>query len=321
MPSLTLRALLALLLPVAIAAAQDPDAKVRHPDNRLYTLGHDVKALAGTLDAIETSVNDMPNRYRKLELAAWRALALDANGANMRYGPRKAAFKRLVAWLRMGTLPDHNPKTLDEDTPRELHLLAVFVVARAQIESNYKLLLKSVEGGWVDVRRKFLTEGAAPVTVREAALLVMFAHTVQRSKWPRFQTEATKLASEAIEKIPRGRDKLADAVRHQLERRAGTDHPAALTLATCWPGDVVRDPLHAFFAAFVTRMLPPKARAQQWQVVEPWISVRAKDGIWDVPGDQDRDITAAMVLATIGMCHEPEGFEPSTHKDELRESR
>lgn len=311
----SLLAPLAALLLAFAAAAQAPDAKVRAPDLRLYTLGQEVKELATTLDAVEKSANETPDRDRKLELVAWRALALDANGANMRYGPRKTTLKRLVSWLRMSMQPGHHLRTVDADTPRELHLLAVFVVARAQTEANYRLLQRALEQGWVDVRAKFHSEGAAPVTAREAALLVMFAHTMQLSQRRQFQEQALQFASDGIAAIPEGRDKLADAVRHQLDRIRGEKHPEDLTLALSWPGDIVREPFQAAFAAFVTRTLTPEAHAQKWQEIEPWISIRSTDGMWDAPAKQDRDVTTAMVLATLGMCHEPEQPEQPEQQD------
>lgn len=318
-----LPSLLASLLPTialaAFATAQDPDAVRRIGDDKLYTLGKNCVALADTLAQIATKVEQSPNRYRNLELGAWQALALDAHGANLRYGHRKDAFRKLIAWLRMGMQPNQTPTTVDENTPRELHLLATFAVARAQRESDYKLLQRAVQGGWSDVRDKFTRDGAAPATSREAALLVMFAQTMQQWRWPRFEIEAIQIATDAVTAIPPGRDKLADAVRHQLERLTGTEHPADLTIAICWPGDVARDPFQAVFAAFVTRSLPPKVRERQWQSVEPWISVRAKDGLWDVPGDGDRNLLAARILAVIGMSHEPKGFvefEPKQPKDD-----
>lgn len=185
----------------------------------------------------------------------------------------------------------------------------MFVVARAQTEANLRLLRRTLEQGWSNVRAKFHSEDAAPVTAREAALLVMFAHTMQLIHRLQFQEQALQLASDGIAAIPEGRDKLADAVRHQLDRIRGDEQPDNLTRALSWPGDIVREPFQAAFAAFVTRTLTPVARAQKWQEIEPWISIRATDGMWDVPAKQDRDVTTAMVLATLGMCHEPEELE------------
>ncbi|MCK5940847.1 MAG: hypothetical protein KAI24_02660 [Planctomycetes bacterium] len=286
------------------AAASSQQAPVER------SLGNRVVAIERTLLQLGAHVRATPAAQRDVADTAWLALCFSANGANMRMGHHKHPLRERIAWLRRGLDERSEPHVVGEATPREAHLLALLAVARTHVESDYKLLQRAVQGGWRDVRAKFTAPSAPPPTADEAALLVMFAETAQHTKWPGFGPEALDLARGAVAAIPRGRDKLADAVRHQLERLAGTPHPPDLTLAMCWPGDVVQAPKHAFFAAFVTRSLPPTFRRQQWAAIERVIANRADDGFWDVPDQLDRCTGAAIVAAVLGISHEPDGFAP-----------
>ena len=278
-------------------------------------LGNHLQAIDDTLTrwanltkrANEIAPADIPTH-------AWHALAFAAHGSTLRSGPYKNELKTLAVNLKLIMDKPKRPAKGDDASGREDRLAALLGLARIKVEARSRLLDRSLDSGWQDFHAELVKQSAAPLSVREAALLTMLARTMRSTKWPEYEKQARQLAAQAIANTKPGRDKLADAVRHELTRLAGKTPPTDLTLALCWPADPLSAPFHAFFAAFVTRTLPPDVRERKWNSVQRLIKAREDDLLWPSVDGIDREHSSAMIAAVLGMSHEPDGFAPKKPK-------
>lgn len=308
------RLLVAIALATAAAPAQQQDGNAWHLRRRpLTTLGSYTQPLADTLAAMGKDVDHVPRKLRHHVSASWLALAFSGQGSGMRSGRHKAHIKRMITSLtpKLAEWKDHPTKR----PKREEILLVTLAMTRIQSQSDYTLLVRFV--GWsLDLWLPDAVAAENPAWSKdERILLVVLAESLRHTRFRAQQKRVLELATEAVARIPAGKDRLNDGLRHYLELVQGKKHPPELTVAKCWPGDELKDPMHTWFGAFALRDLPPSIRASQRDRTRQLIALRGKDHMFPASGGYTRTITTAMMTSAIGMTaiHD----SPATEADRL----
>lgn len=280
----------AVLATALAALAQDP----------AQMLGFRVAELDATMPALRVDVADDTARPAPI---AWAMLALAANGNTLRTGPQRDLLKQLTMDLRALRTPESTLRTSALEHAREETLLATFALAQVCVSSQYRLLLQDVRVTAAATHRMFTEDGAQPASAREIALLAM-ASTCMGETFAAAGDDLLRVAIDAIDKLPTGRDRFVDAVRHLVSLARGEQFPADLTVALCAPAELEADPLHTAVAAFVMRRTPLVQRARQHERLRGLLARRRPDGLWPAADGEPEDarlVRSAMLAAAIGM--------------------
>lgn len=291
---------LLLLAPFATAQNEQWNAVTIRPG----TLGHEVPELRGkTLPALAAHVEAHRNEDRTARELAWLSLACSGLGSNLRHGGLKAPLKDVIRRLRdrqrsHDTLADQDG---DDALRNKDHLLATVALAVAWRDASFKLIQKYASQATERVLNDY--EAAEQIADDEVALLAVLGNALDTTTFAALAKRVRALAERHAEKLPKERSRRAEAACHLVDKLGGEPFVAELTIAKCWPGDLAKDPMHTWIAAFASRDLSFEQKQALWPRMERLIAQRGDDGLWPAADGFDRITTTATLAAALGMVH------------------
>jgi len=278
-----------------------------------HTLGLEVPELRGkTVPALAAHVEAHRKEDRTARELAWLTLACSGLGSNLRHGALKASEKDVIRRLRdrlrsHDTLADQDG---DDALRHKDHLLATVALAVAWRDSRYKLIEKHTQQAIERVLNDY--EAAEQIADDEVALLAVLGKALDTPTFDELGERVRAIATRCADQLPKERSRRAEAVCHLVRKLGGEAFVAELTIAKCWPGDLAKDPMHTWIAAFASRDLSFEQKQALWPRMERLIAQRGDDGLWPAADGFDRITTTAALAAALGMVHPtpPKAPEP-----------
>lgn len=246
---------------------------------------------------------------RRVGPTAWTLLALLADGSTMRTGPHKDPIRRLAAWLK--SVQDESGRfTAPAASSRTDQLVATLAVAEAGTLSNYTLLKPIATRGTLGIESLMLGAVAQPPTPEDFIASILVARGApSRSDGATSQERCDKVLAHARAAMVLGPVRRTDAALHLDELLQGKVHPPELTVARCWPGNPLADPLHTLVGtlAVIRTGMHQQARTAHFDTLAPLVAARATEGgqagTWEPAAGFDRTATTAMHTITLVLAN------------------
>lgn len=274
--------------------------------------------LQPTLDALATRIDTLHEDRRDVADTAWHLLMMSAARQSLRVGPHRNSIKTAAAWLRNVQDAEGRLAPNGEPCGRTAQLLAALAIGTAQRDANYKLLLPTS----TKATAAALTAAQAEpeLSGEETVLVAMLAELLREQHGEASQSARTAadIATRALARLPLGRSRRTEAAAQLTRLLLGESHPADLTVALCWPGDLRADPWHTVIGALAVQRLGAATRRAQWPVAERMLAERGADGLWPTAPGQEQPTTNAMLAMALALVHVPEpraaGGEPQAER-------